>query len=115
MKQMIREFNLELDRPTVDVALRRLEAELEASRHLKRPVIKLIHGYGSSGQGGRIRTACRKQLEQLRQQGKIHSWLPGERFSIFEEEARQAMARCPVLREDRDRERENRGITFVLF
>ena len=54
MKATTREVNLELGRPTADEALRRLEAELEAARHMNTPLLKLIHGYGSSGKGGRI-------------------------------------------------------------
>ena len=52
MKATTRELNLELGRPTADEALRRLEAELEAARHMNTPLLKLIHGYGSSGKGG---------------------------------------------------------------
>ena len=58
-----RELNLELGWPTVDQALRRLDAELEAARKMNTPLMKLIHGYGSSGKGGRIRTASRRYLE----------------------------------------------------
>ena len=46
MKAITRELNLELGRPTADEALRRLEAELEAARHMNTPLLKLIHGYG---------------------------------------------------------------------
>lgn len=41
--------------------------------------------------------------------------LPGERLTIFDEEARRLMARCPALRDDCDRERYNCGVTFVIF
>lgn len=52
---MIWEVNLELGRPSADEALRRLEHELAAKRHLRAKAMKIIHGYGSSGKGGRIR------------------------------------------------------------
>ena len=66
-----RELNLELGWPTVDQALRRLDAELEAARKMNTPLMKLIHGYGSSGKGGRIRTASRRYLEEAAAQGRI--------------------------------------------
>lgn len=44
MKAITRELNLELGRPTAVEALRRLEAELEAARHMNTPLLKLIHG-----------------------------------------------------------------------
>ena len=102
MKAITRELNLELGRPTADEALRRLEAELEAARHMNTPLLKLIHGYGSSGKGGRIRTASRK-------------YLLAERFSIFDETTRRALQQYPHLRQDRDLERENMGVTFVFM
>lgn len=115
MKKTIRELNLELGRPTADEALRRLTAELDACRHMKRPVLKIIHGYGSSGKGGKIRAACRKYLREAQERGEIAMWLPGERFSIFEEEARQMVQRCEALRQDPDREQYNNGVTFILL
>ena len=78
MKAITRELNLELGRPTADEALRRLEAELEAARHMNTPLLKLIHGYGSSGKGGRIRTASRKYLLAQQEKGRIAAVVPGE-------------------------------------
>ena len=112
---MIWEVNLELGRPSADEALRRLEHELAAKRHLRAKAMKIIHGYGSSGKGGRIRTASRKYLRATQGQGRIYAVLPGERLTIFDEEARRLMARCPALRDDCDRERYNCGVTFVIF
>ena len=112
---MIWEVNLELGRPSADEALRRLEHELAAKRHLRAKAMKIIHGYGSSGKGGRIRTASRKYLCAAQEPGRIYAVLPGERLTIFDEEARRLMARCPALRDDCDRERYNCGVTFVIF
>ena len=114
MKGFVRQLNLELGHPTVDEALRRLEAELVSAGALKTPVIKLIHGYGSSGKGGKIRTACRKQLAVWKEEGRIADYIPGERFSIFDEPTRRAFARCETLRADRDLEAENRGMTILV-
>ena len=114
MADFVRELNLELGWPTADEALRRLEAEMVSVRQLKTPVVKLIHGYGSSGKGGRIRTACRKQLAVWKEEGRIADVIPGERFTIFDESTCRAFAVCPALRQDRDLERENRGITIVV-
>ena len=110
-----RELNLELGWPTVDQALRRLDAELEAARKMNTPLMKLIHGYGSSGKGGRICTASRRYLEEAAAQGRIAAYLPGERFSIFDETARRALQQYPHLRQDRDLDGENRGVTFVFL
>ena len=104
MDRPVRELNLELGRPDAAEALRRLAAEVEAARKMGTPAMKLIHGYGSSGKGGRLRTACRTWLRQ-----QELCFLPGAEFSIFN------LALCPRLRQDRDLDAENRGVTYVLL
>lgn len=111
----IREINLELGRPTADEALRRLESELHAAKSMHAPVLKIIHGYGSSGKGGRIRTACRTYLRQMLESGQIHDVIRGEDFSLFNETTRSAFRMCDALRQDHDLDNYNNGITFVIF
>ena len=111
----IRELNLELGYPTADEAIRRLTAELNACRAVHTPLIKIIHGYGSSGKGGRIRTACRKHLQQAQADGTVAAVITGENFSIFDETTRRCLNSYPLLRQDRDLDRENRGVTFVIL
>lgn len=111
----LREVNLELGRPFVEQAIKRLSFELHQSRRMGFHAVKFIHGYGSSGTGGRIRTEVRKYLTRLKTSGEIQDFIPGECFSIFEEPTRRAFARCDALRQDRDLERYNNGVTFVLL
>ncbi len=68
MASGMKELNLEHGMPTVDTALRWLESELDAARKMRRPALKLIHGYGSSGRGGKIRTASANIPERGRRQ-----------------------------------------------
>ena len=111
----VKELNLEQGMPTVDAAMGWLEAELAAARKMGRPALKLIHGYGSSGRGGKIRTACRKYLREQAAAGRVRLVIAGEEFSIFSEETRRSFALCGELRQDRDLDGENRGVTFVLL
>jgi len=46
--------------------------------------VKVIHGYGSSGKGGAIRSAIREQLAQWQREGKVLKVVPGENWSIFD-------------------------------
>lgn len=115
MASGMKELNLEHGMPTVDTALRWLESELDAARKMRRPALKLIHGYGSSGRGGKIRTACRKYLREQAESGGIRLVIRGEDFSIFSEVTRRSFILCGELRNDRDLDRENRGVTFVVF
>ena len=115
MASALREINLEEGMPYVDVAIKRLTFEIKQSQRMKIGVMKIIHGYGSSGTGGRIRVESRSYLERLKKRGEIRGFVPGERFSIFDEETRQAFLQCNDLRKDRDLERHNNGVTFILL
>jgi hypothetical protein len=55
-------------------------------------VLKLIHGYGSSGRGGKLRTALRSVLRQRAKQGTPGRIVEGEVCSIFDEASRGRLA-----------------------
>lgn len=115
MAQTLRTVNLELGMPQVSAALQRLNGELYTSKRMRIAVTKLIHGYGSSGAGGKIRLAVRRELASKKGKGEITDFIPGEEFSIFNESTRRAMSKCDALRQDRDLDRYNNGVTFVVF
>ena len=77
--------------PYADQAIQRLTLEIRQSRKMGCTVLKIIHGYGSSGKGGKIRTESRRYLTRLKERGEIVNFLPGEKFSIFEDATRQAL------------------------
>lgn len=115
MPSNLREINLEEGKPLADAAVRRLTFELHQSRRMGVSVLKIIHGYGSSGTGGRIRVEARKYLDRLKYKGEITAFIPGEEFSIFNEDTRAAFLRCNDLRQDRDLDRHNNGVTFIIL
>lgn len=108
-------MNLEMGMPTVETAKKRMSAALRSAKSQRVTALKLIHGYGSSGKGGRIRTSVRRELDFMKQSGKIREVVPGEEFSPFEENARHALVLCPELSRDRDYTRCNQGITVVIL
>jgi len=77
--------------------------------------INVIHGYGSSGQGGVIRTVVQKSLELRLANGWIKCYVPGEKWDIFNEGARQILDVIPDARYDSDLGKSNRGISIVLI
>jgi len=115
MADFCRTVNLEEGMPASDAAVRRLTYEIQASRRLGAAVLKIIHGYGSSGTGGKIRTRSRGYLDGLARRGQIKAYIPGEQFSIFDAKTRDAFAACPSLRQDRDLDKFNNGVTFILL
>ncbi|QNL44932.1 hypothetical protein H8790_02470 [Oscillibacter hominis] len=111
----MRQTNLEIGMPYVDQAIRKLALEIQTARTIHASVLKVIHGYGSSGTGGKIRTAVRRRLEEMHGRGEIRAYIPGETFSIFDPVTREAFLRCAELRQDRDLDRYNNGVTFIVL
>ena len=115
MISTLRTVNLELGKPYADAAIRRLTYEIGHSRACGCTVLKIIHGYGSSGVGGRIRTEARAYLGRMKQQRKIKDFIPGEAFSIFDDATRNAFLVCGDLRKEPDLERHNNGVTYIIL
>ena len=111
----LKEVNIKEDLPTVGDAVRRITFHLRSGKELGAGAVKIIHGYGSTGTGGKIRGRARQYLAEQKKNGQIRDFIPGESFSIFHEGTRAAFARCPALREDRDLERHNNGMTIVVL
>lgn len=111
----LREVDLERGMPRAEQAIRQMLFELRRSPGLGCSAVKLIHGYGSSGAGGRIRVEARRRLDRMKAGGEIWGYIPGESFSIFDSDTLAAFQRGPTLRRDRDLERHNNGVTFVLL
>jgi len=109
----MRVVNLEDGRPTRNQAVLRLARELHVSRTARVEVLKIIHGYGSSGVGGVLRYAVWSELRQLRERGEIRSFVSGENFRISDELTWAMLKRFPELKQDSDLGRGNKGITIV--
>ena len=107
--------NLEENMPTVEQAERRLIGELGRARASGAKVVKLIHGYGSTGVGGKLRISIRQFLGMKKRRNAIRAFVSGEEWDIFNEESRRLIEACPDLSRDRDLGRGNPGITIVLL
>ncbi|MBX6366148.1 MAG: Smr/MutS family protein [Gemmatimonadetes bacterium] len=99
--------------PTVAEARKRLAVEIEHARRRGVRVLKLIHGYGSSGVGGRLRAALRRSLAQANGRHGVGRVVFGENWSIFDEVTRSLLDDYPELRRDPDLDRLNAGLTIV--
>ncbi|MCL2034735.1 MAG: Smr/MutS family protein [Oscillospiraceae bacterium] len=108
-------LNLEQGMPTVETARMRLEQGIRTARARRLSVIKIIHGYGSSGKGGAIKKDVRKVLTRKLAAKEIRGFVAGEDFSPFDPVAREIIDKCPEIRGDRDYTRGNHGITIVLI
>lgn len=111
----IKTINLEQGMPSLEFAKIQLRQSLTAARANRVPMVKFIHGYGSSGRGGVIRTEVHRVLRQMREQGEIVAFIPGEEFSPFEETTQKMLLRYPELSRDRDYLKTNHGITIAIL
>jgi len=115
MPPALKLVNLEENHPTVVQGLLRLDRALAAARAERVTLVKLIHGYGSSGVGGQLRVEVWKVLDGQKRAGAIRDFIPGERFRLSDESAWAVLKRFPELKHDRDWGRGNRGITVVVL
>lgn len=112
---LIKTVNLKSDQPPVHEALQRLDREIAVARQQKHSLLKVIHGYGSRGEGGDIRIAVQKRLRELADAGQIAGCVFGEQWSKSEETTWRLIQEKPELKSDSDLGQRNRGITIVLL
>ncbi len=115
MSGYLKEVNIKSDMPAAQEAVRRLSFSISSGRSLGAAAIKIIHGYGSSGKGGKIRIETRRYLQMQKEKKQIRDFIAGEDFSIFNEATLKAFRLCDELRRDSDLDRHNNGITVIIL
>ena len=107
MEKTIYNINIEEGLPDVDGALRVLEYQFASAAAIGERVVKVIHGYGSSGRGG-----GRRWAKENKRVGLI---IKGEDFSIFNLSTQYLIQKFPYVAKDRDLEQANEGITILFI
>ncbi|HEV3510204.1 MAG TPA: hypothetical protein VGS05_00780 [Candidatus Sulfotelmatobacter sp.] len=108
-------MNLKSDRPPVHEALQRLDQEIAFARREKHVLLKVIHGYGSTGAGGDIRIAVQRRLQELAEAGQIRRCIFGESWSKADPDTWRLLQAQGELKSDPDLGRNNLGITIVVL
>jgi hypothetical protein len=109
----IRVFNAEAGLPTLDEARRRVQGEIRQARREGARVLKIIHGYGSSGKGGTLCLGLRKSFGMRKKEGVIRDFIRGEDFSVFNDTVLGLLEAVPELRGDPDLGATNEGVTVL--
>ena len=110
------ELNIKQDGPYVDEALDRLTEYLRKSLEVGIKAIVLIHGYGSSGEGGRIKWAIHDALENNRYSDRVDEYYFGENVAFGTEAYQSLLKRRPGLKRYLKRFKEgNSGMTVLLL
>ncbi len=79
----VKEIKLEEGLSTCDEALSLLKSAVQSAKQSKYKCLIIIHGYGSSGKGGKIREKARQLLNAQVRNGKLKSVINGKDFNIF--------------------------------
>ncbi len=109
----IRVFNVEAGLPTLEEARRLVATEIRQAKRTGWRVLKVIHGYGSSGRGGALCVGLRKSFGLRKKEGVIRDFVAGEDFSIFNDATLALLEAVPELRGDPDLNATNEGVTFL--
>ena len=105
--------NIEADFPSLDEARRRVVDEIRKSKREGVSILKIIHGYGSSGKGGVLKHGLRKSFLLRKKEGLIKDFIPGESFTIFNPVVLDILEAVPALRADADIANTNEGVTVL--
>jgi hypothetical protein len=101
--------------PGVEEARARLLSEIRAAQQNGVPVLKVVHGYGSTGVGGDLRIALQATLRQMAAKGEIRDCIYGENWRTSGERAWALLKKMPELKHDSDLGKGNKGITIVVL
>ena len=115
MAAMIKIVNLKDGMPSVEEARGRLHSEIHVARQTGVKVMKLVHGYGSTGVGGDLRFALQATLRQMAAKSEIRDCIYGENWRKGDERSWALLKQMPELKSDNDLGRGNKGITVVLL
>jgi hypothetical protein len=111
----IKIINLEDGMPKVEEARLRMQRELQIARQQGYAAVKLIHGYGSSGVGGSLRTELQKELQRMAGAGAVGSFIAGEQWRVSDEKTWELLKRFPEWKRDSDLGKNNKGISLVFL
>ncbi|MCU0104864.1 hypothetical protein N7603_04255 [Acholeplasma vituli] len=106
-------IDIKSDKPLVSVASARLLNGIRIHKNEK--VIKIIHGYGSTGVGGKIKQMVHTTLETLKAQHQIQDYIPGEALVSFMGYADLIQKYKPLIQTDSDYRKGNDGITYIFI
>lgn len=101
--------------PSVEQARARLSAEIHAAQQSGIKILKVVHGYGSTGVGGDLRIALQSTLRQMAAKKEIRDCIYGENWRKGDERSWELLKQMPELKGDSDLGRSNKGITLVLL
>jgi Smr domain len=115
MSAIIKTVILKDGMPSVEQARARLSSEIHVARQSGIKILKVVHGYGSTGVGGDLRFALQSTLRQMAAKKEIRDCIYGENWRKSDERTWELLKQMPELKADSDLGRGNKGITLVVL
>lgn len=107
-------FDIKSTMPSVNEAIQDLENIIRLMKY-KEKVIKIIHGYGSSGKGGLIKSSVHSLLRQKKENHQIKAFIPGEALWDLKGYDQVIQTYKHLIQYDEDYKKGNDGITYIIF
>jgi hypothetical protein len=109
-------LNLKFDSPSAEAALERLTVGLRRASEVGIKVIILIHGYGASGEGGKIKRAVHDALENNYFSDRVDEYHFGEQTAFGSEAYHTLLRRRPGLKSYLKHFKDgNAGMTVLIL
>ena len=106
-------YNIKDDMPTKLEAGKRLAEFIRQNKNEK--VVKIIHGYGSTGVGGSIKQMVHRSLRNKRKSKEIKAFIPSEAIFDLQGFGEDIAKYKHLIKNDIDYKRPNDGVTFVIL
>jgi hypothetical protein len=109
-------INLESDGPTAEEALERLTHQVRAASEAGIRALIVIHGYGSSGPGGKIKWVVRNALENNYFSDRVDEYYFGEDLAFASSGYHAVIKRRSSLKQHLSQfKMGNAGMTLLLM
>lgn len=107
-------INIKENNPTVELALAKLEIEIEIAHFEGCEIMRIIHGYGSNGVGGEIKKSLIPYLVQAKRKGLIKDFIKGEEWATSEK-IKNVIDKFKEIYLDIELLSSNPGMTVILL
>ncbi len=104
--------NIELGYPSAENALKDMVNRLSTCKGQGIRAVIFVHGYGSSGPGGKIKTAVRRKLKDPSLKGLVRGHCGGEEWTVKKKEMLDI---CSRLKNFEQQIAGNPGVTVVVL
>jgi hypothetical protein len=109
-------INLEINMPSTDEALERFHQHVEKLHHKGLRAVKVIHGHGSSGTGGKIRQEFRNAMEYGLWREYVLDVYYGETLYPSSEHFQDLIKNYPAIKKYLSKDMyRNLGITLLIL